>query len=83
MDSGNTHSESAMMTSSIFRTAGSRYESNQYPVLTEQPGPENPPFPAPSGPLELPMDMVHTELSRSRSPKRPLFDDDEHLRNHK
>ncbi|KAF8986009.1 hypothetical protein BGZ52_009624 [Haplosporangium bisporale] len=83
MDSGNTHSESAMMTSSIFISTGGRYESEQYPVLMEHPGPESPPFPAPPGPLELPMDMDHAELSRSRSPKRPLFDDDDHLRNHK
>jgi len=80
MDSGNTHSESAMMTSGIFRSAGGRFESDQCPVLTEQPGPENPSYTALPGTLESPIVMDHAELSRSQ--KRPL-DDDEHLRNPK
>lgn len=87
MDPGNVHSEpefAAKMTNGAL-TGGGRCDNDQCSVLMEQePEPESLSFTAPPGSLGLPMDVDHAaDMSRSRSPKRRLFDDDEHLRNHK
>ncbi|KAF9302581.1 hypothetical protein BGZ74_005152 [Mortierella antarctica] len=87
MDPGNVHSEpefAEKMTNGAV-TGGGRCDNDQCSVLMEQePEPESLSFTAPPGSLGLPMDVDHAaDMSRSRSPKRRLFDDDEHLRNHK
>ncbi|KAG0088320.1 hypothetical protein BGZ92_006323 [Podila epicladia] len=87
MDPGNAHSEpdfAAKMANGIL-IGGGRYEYDQCSVLMEQqPEPESLSYTSSPGSLGLLMDVDHpSDMSRSRSPKRPLFDDDEHLRKHK